>query len=314
MRSGWTKPSTLGDAATLYHSKWHALPTEQTLAWCSCTGRIPIFCVEHQLFICKIPGPVQMFVPKPFLTRWLSTNCVCRLLPMLLTALGDPVSAPAAAIAIRDLCDCCGRHMGTPHILEQLMGLYQKTLEAGAATKTAAAAAAAAAASGAQGVIAGPVMTAAQRSAAAGAAVAAAGNAVAASGALHEDDVHCVIQGMVMCLSRCVRFWHHIRVWGLQLLGFCAVAVAVVQFLPHILWVQAKRAMLQENLPCSGVWLTHMCACVHVCLQVPARATAAYRPHHPRPAAAAAGSICHAAVHTEPWGRRDSAGCAPAAV
>uniref|UniRef100_A0A383V7P9 Importin N-terminal domain-containing protein n=1 Tax=Tetradesmus obliquus TaxID=3088 RepID=A0A383V7P9_TETOB len=131
-------------------------------------------------------------------------NIIPQLLPMLLTALGDPVSAPAAAIAIRDLCDCCGKHMGTPHILEQLMALYAKTLEAGAATKTAAAAAAAAAAGDAQGVIAGPVMTAAQRTAAAGAAVAAAGNAVAAAGALHEDDVHCVIQGMVMCLSRCL--------------------------------------------------------------------------------------------------------------
>jgi hypothetical protein len=103
--------------------------------------------------------------------------------------------------------------MGTPHILEQLMALYQKTLEAGAATKTAAAAAAAAAASGAQGVIAGPVMTAAQRTAAAGAAVAAAGNAVAASGALHEDDVCCVIQGMVMCLSR----------WGGLVRGCCSL-------------------------------------------------------------------------------------------
>ncbi|KAF6259150.1 armadillo-type protein [Scenedesmus sp. NREL 46B-D3] len=112
--------------------------------------------------------------------------------------LDNPVSAPAAAIAIRDLCDCCGRHMGTPHILEQLMSLYHKTLEAGAATK------AAAAASGAQGVIGGPVMTAEQRTAATGAAVAAAGGAVAAAGALHEDDVHCVIQGMVMCLSRCL--------------------------------------------------------------------------------------------------------------
>jgi hypothetical protein len=131
-------------------------------------------------------------------------DCVRRLLQMLLTALNDPVSAAAAAIAIRDLCDCCGKHMGTPHLLEQLMGLYQKTLEAGTATKTAAAAAAAAAASGAQGVIAGPVLTAAQRTAAAGAAVAAAGSAVAASGALHEDDVHCVIQGMVVCFSRWV--------------------------------------------------------------------------------------------------------------
>lgn len=122
---------------------------------------------------------------------------------MLLVALTDPVSAPAAAVAIRDLCDSCGRHMG--NCISDLLQLYQRALDAGAATKTAAAAAAAAAAaSGAQGPLAGPVLTSAQRTAAAGAAAAAAGTAAAAAGALHEDDVHCVIQGAVACLSRWV--------------------------------------------------------------------------------------------------------------
>lgn len=120
-----------------------------------------------------------------------------RLLPLLLTALGESASAAAAAIAIRDLCESCGKHMGAN--LNELSTLYQRTLEAGAATKAAQAAAAATAAAG---PVAGPVLTAAQRSAAGAAAAAAAKDAAAAAGGLHEDDVHCVIQGVVACLSR----------------------------------------------------------------------------------------------------------------
>lgn len=115
----------------------------------------------------------------------------------MLTSLGNNASAAAAAIAIRDLCDFCGKHMGP--CLNDLSTLYQKTLEAGAATKAAQAAAAAAAAAG---PIGGPILTAAQRSAAGVAAAAAANDAAAAAGGLHEDDVHCVIRGVVACLSR----------------------------------------------------------------------------------------------------------------
>lgn len=126
-----------------------------------------------------------------------SSSSVGRLLPLLLTALGEKSSAAAAAIAIRDLCESCGKHMAP--CLNELSGLYQKTLEAGAATKAAQAAAAAAAATGPVG---GPVLTASQRSAAGSAAAAAVKDAAAAAGGLHEDDVCCVIQGVVACLSR----------------------------------------------------------------------------------------------------------------
>jgi hypothetical protein len=118
---------------------------------------------------------------------------------MLLTALSIPGSAQAAAIAIRDVCECCGKQMQSN--LQQLLTLYTKTLEAGAASR-AVAAAAAAAASGVQSAMSNPLLTPAQRQAA-GAAVVAAGNAAAATaGGLHEDDVTCVMQGVTTCVIR----------------------------------------------------------------------------------------------------------------
>jgi len=118
---------------------------------------------------------------------------------MLLAALGIPGCAQAAAIAIRDVCDSCGRQMQSN--LQQLLTLYNKALEAGAASR-AAAAAAAAASVGAQSVMGSPLLTAAQRQAAGAAAVAAGSAAAAAAGGLHEDDVKCVIQGVTTCVIR----------------------------------------------------------------------------------------------------------------
>jgi hypothetical protein len=121
---------------------------------------------------------------------------------MLLAALEDPISAPAAAMAIKDLCDCCGQFMAP--CMQQLLGMYHKALEAGQATREAAAAAVATAAAGPQAVIGGPVLTAAQRDAAATAAAAAAAAAAGgrSAGGLHEEDVQHVIQGVAICMSR----------------------------------------------------------------------------------------------------------------
>lgn len=125
--------------------------------------------------------------------------CCRRLLNMLLSALGITGSAEAAALAIRDVCDCCGRQMQSN--LQQLLTLYTKTLEAGSASRAAVAAAVAASA-GAQTALQNPLMSPAQRQAA-GAAAAAAGNAAAAAaGGLHEDDVQCVMQGVTTCVIR----------------------------------------------------------------------------------------------------------------
>jgi hypothetical protein len=119
---------------------------------------------------------------------------------MLLAALSMPEAAEAAAIAIRDLCECCGAQLQP--CLQQLLQLYKQVLEAGAAHRAAAAAAAAAGIAG-QG-LGGALMTPAQRHSA-GLVVASMGNAAAAAagqGGLHEDDVQNVIRGVVTCVVR----------------------------------------------------------------------------------------------------------------
>lgn len=119
---------------------------------------------------------------------------------MLLAALGTSGSAQAAAIAIRDVCECCSRQMQSN--LQQLLTLYTKTLEAGAASRAAAAAATVAASTGVQTMLHNPLMSPLQRQAA-GAAAAAVGNAAAAvAGGLHEDDVQLVMQGVTTCVIK----------------------------------------------------------------------------------------------------------------
>ncbi|GBF90722.1 hypothetical protein Rsub_03023 [Raphidocelis subcapitata] len=56
-----------------------------------------------------------------------------RLLPMLLSSLALPGAAPAAATAIRALCDRCSAHMGP--CLDTLMALYAQALKSGAAAR-----------------------------------------------------------------------------------------------------------------------------------------------------------------------------------
>lgn len=117
---------------------------------------------------------------------------------MLLAALGTPGSAQAAAGAIRDVCECCSRQMQSN--LQQLLTLYTKTLEAGAASRAAAAAATVAASTGT--MLHNPLMSPQQRQAA-GAAAAAVGSAAAAvAGGLHEDDVQQVMQGVTTCVIK----------------------------------------------------------------------------------------------------------------
>lgn len=120
---------------------------------------------------------------------------------MLLGALSIPGSAQAAAIAIRDVCECCGRQMQP--CLQQLLAVYTRTLDNGAASRAAAAAAAAANVAN-QTLQHNPLMSPQQRQAA-GAAAAAVSNAAAAAagaGGLHEDDVQCVMQGVITCVIR----------------------------------------------------------------------------------------------------------------
>jgi hypothetical protein len=119
---------------------------------------------------------------------------------MLLASLAVSESAVAAAMAIRDLCECCGGQLQP--CLQQLLQLYTKTLEAGAASRAAAAAAAAAAAGGQAGALGGSGLTAAQRQAVGAVAAAVSNAAAAAAGGLHEDDVNNVIRGVVTCVIR----------------------------------------------------------------------------------------------------------------
>lgn len=116
---------------------------------------------------------------------------------MLLASLNTPASAQAAAAAIRDICECCGRQMQP--CLQQLLGLYTKTLEAGTASRAALVAAAAVSAQN----VTSSALSPAQRQAAGAAAVAVGNAAAAVAGGLHEDDVQCVMQGILTCVIRC---------------------------------------------------------------------------------------------------------------
>lgn len=89
---------------------------------------------------------------------------------MLTVSLSEAIAAPAAARAIRDLCECDSAHMAS--CLPQLSALYGKALEMGAATRCA------------------------------NQSVAMNGTNQSAS-VLHEDDVHCVIEGVAVALCGC---------------------------------------------------------------------------------------------------------------
>lgn len=120
----------------------------------------------------------------------------CRLLQMLLTSLDSTVAAPAAAVAIRHLCDACGQQMRA--CVDVLMQLYSRVLSSGAAASLQA--------NGSTG------LSSTSGSYTAGSAMALRGSlGVSAVGGQHpapqplqvvEDDVQLVLEGVCLCISR----------------------------------------------------------------------------------------------------------------